>query len=86
MGYWTKGNTVIDEGQGMIICLGPDAQGCGNVLQDSIMKCTSYVHDMDENPFELFSAQDSFRSELFSANSHARRLNNIVEANLNRYG
>jgi hypothetical protein len=78
--------TVTDDAQAMIICLGYDGRGCGNVLQESMMRAPfTYTHH-DENPFELFSPQADFKSELYSTNHKSQRINKMVEANLNRFG
>ena len=77
--------TITDETQGMIICLGFDGQGCGNVLHESMMKA-SYSIASEDNPFELFSPQADFKSELHSANHKSQRINQLVEMNLSRFG
>jgi hypothetical protein len=79
-------NTVLDDVQGLMICLGRDGQGCGNVLVDNMMKEPYYVHNLEENPFELYSPQAQFKSELASSSNRSQRLNKMVETNLSRYG
>jgi hypothetical protein len=77
--------TVTDDTQAMIICLGYDGQGCGNVLHESMMRAP-FTGTLEENPFELYSPQADFKSELYSANNKSQRINKMVEANLNRFG
>ena len=78
--------TVLDDNQGMMICLGPDGRGCGNVLLESMMKEPFHTHNLEENPFELFSPQAQFRSELASVSNRSQRINYMIETNLSRYG
>jgi hypothetical protein len=77
--------TITDEYQGMIICLGTDGQGCGNVLQECLMK-TSSTSTFEDNPFELFSPQAHFKSDLHSNQHKSFHINHLVEKNLSRFG
>jgi hypothetical protein len=78
--------TVLDDNQGMMICLGRDGHGCGNVLVENMMKEPYHHLNLEENPFEMFSPQAQFRSELASDSNRTQRLNYMIETNLSRYG
>ena len=86
-------NRVMDEGQGMRICLGPDSRGCGGVLEERLLRQEGGNQDHSDfkDPFELFSSQAAFTSELVSSTGNTskyqkyQRLNRVIERDLCKY-
>lgn len=70
-----------DENMGAIICT-----VCGCVVIDNMLLTDEYEGDDFSDPTELYSCRGEFTSGLKGANNRLKRLNNYVEANLNRFG
>jgi len=84
-GNTNSSNTMINENEGMEVCLGYDAKGCGNVL--FMNRFTQpYTPLYDEVAEELFSAQSEFVSQYKHGCKKFKRLNKCIERDLNRYG
>jgi hypothetical protein len=77
---------VEDHAQGIMICLGADGQGCGNVVTDNLLQPQYTDHCEEFNPFEMFSAQADFNSTISSTLCGFQKLSKTVDMNLNRYG
>jgi len=86
------GNFVVDQAQGITICMGPDSMGCGNVIHENMYGELQYNSDegmcseRHENDMDLYSANTQFQSQLIHGNNRTQRLNRYVEANLSRFG
>ena len=79
-----EGNTVIDDAQGIRLCLGPDRLGCGVVLQENRF-CSSENKRSDIlETSEYFSEQHACRSQKLG-NRHFQKINSEIEKNLSRY-
>jgi hypothetical protein len=79
-----EGNTVIDEAQGIRLCLGPDRLGCGTVLEENRF-CSSENQRSDIlQASEHFSDQYACRSQRLG-NRHFQKINSEIEKNLSRY-
>ena len=77
-------NTVLDDTQGIRICLGPDGMGCGVVVQENRFCPSEYDRiDMVQGT-EQFSDQYACRSQKLS-NRHYQKTNSEIEKNLSRY-
>lgn len=70
-----------DESMGSLICT-----LCGCVVLDNMLLVDDYEGDDFCDPTELYSSRGQFTSGLRGANNRLKRLNNYVEANLNRFG
>ena len=79
-----EGNTVIDDAQGIRICLGPDGMGCGVVIQENRFCPSEYDRSDITESAEQFSYQHACRSQKLS-NRHYQKINSVIEKNLSRY-
>ena len=77
--------TIVNENEGMEVCLGPDGQGCGHVLYTNrFTPC--YLPVYDDVAEEMFSVQAAFPSQYKYGCKKFKRLNNCIERDLSRYG
>ena len=79
-----EGNTIIDDSQGIRICLGPDGKGCGVVIQESRFHHQNNAECVILESTEQFSDQYSCRSQKLG-NRHYQKTNALIEKNLSRY-
>ena len=79
-----EGNTVIDDAQGIRICLGPDGMGCGVVIQENRFCPSDYDRSDITERTEQFSDQYACRSQKLG-NRHDQKINSEIEKNLSRY-
>ena len=79
-----EGNTVIDDAQGIRICLGPDGLGCGVVIQENRFCPSEYDRSDITLGTEQFSEQYACRSQKLG-NRHYQKINSEIEKNLSRY-
>jgi hypothetical protein len=77
---------IEDHAQGIMICIGDDGQGCGNIVSDNLLQPQYIDHIEDFNPFEVFSVQADFNSTISSTLCGFQKLSKTVDMNLNRYG
>jgi len=78
---------IVDEQQGFKICLGSDGQGCGGVVEENMLKDSTYLpFVMDDAPtHELFSPQYSLGSQWVQGHTLYKRLNVQIERDLVKY-
>ena len=78
-------HTLVNENEGMQVCLGQDGNGCGHVLYTNRFT-TCYAPMYDDVVEELFSVQADFPSQYKYGCKKYKRLNNCIERDLSRYG
>ena len=78
-------NTMVNDNEGIEVCLGSDNKGCGNVLYMNRFT-QPYINTFEEVAEELFSVQSQFVSQYKDGCKKFKRLNKCIERDLSRYG